>query len=103
MPTPIRVLIVDDSAFVRYSLGKGLETDPELEIAGSAQNGFEALQCVTSLKPDVVILDVEMPGLDGLTTLKRIMAECPTPVIMFSALTQQGTRITVQSLMRGAF
>jgi two-component system chemotaxis response regulator CheB len=103
MSVPIRILIVDDSAFIRYSLAKGLETDPELEIAGSAQNGFEALQRINTLKPDVVILDVEMPGLDGLTTLKRIMAECPTPVIMFSALTRQGARITVQALMRGAF
>lgn len=99
----IRILIVDDSAFIRYNLAKGLETSPEFEIVGAVQNGFEALQRINSLKPDVVILDVEMPGLDGLTTLKRIMAECPTPVIMFSALTRQGARITVQALMRGAF
>jgi two-component system, chemotaxis family, protein-glutamate methylesterase/glutaminase len=103
MTPPIRILIVDDSAFVRYNLSRGLETDPELKVVGSVQNGLEALRNMEKLKPDVVILDVEMPEMDGLTTLKRIMAECPTPVIMFSGLTQQGARTTVQALMRGAF
>jgi two-component system, chemotaxis family, protein-glutamate methylesterase/glutaminase len=103
MTPPIRILIVDDSAFVRYNLSRGLETDPELKVVGSVQNGVEALRNMEKLKPDVVILDVEMPEMDGLTTLKRIMAEYPTPVIMFSGLTQQGARTTVQALMRGAF
>lgn len=102
MNTPIRVLIVDDSAFICYVVGKHLEDDPSIKVVGSAHNGLEALSQITSLKPDVVILDVEMPQMDGLTTLKRIMAECPTPVIMFSVLTKRGARTTVQALLAGA-
>jgi two-component system chemotaxis response regulator CheB len=103
MGVPVRVLIVDDSAFIRHTVTKYLETDPDIEVVGKAGDGIEALTQIPLLKPDVVILDVEMPRMDGLTALKRIMRECPTPVVMLSALTQQGTRATIQALMRGAF
>ena len=102
MNAPIRVLIVDDSAFIRYTVAKYLEADTDIEIAGNARDGLEALEKIPALKPDVVILDVEMPRMDGLTALKRIMVECPTPVIMLSALTQRGAHTTIRALMRGA-
>jgi two-component system chemotaxis response regulator CheB len=69
---------------------------------GHARDGLEALTQITTLKPEVVILDVEMPRMDGLTALKRIMVECPTPVVMLSALTQHGAQTTIRALMRGA-
>lgn len=102
MKSPIGVLIVDDSAFIRHTVGKHLEADPELMVVGSARDGVEALAQVASLKPDVIVLDVEMPRMDGLTALKQIMTAHPTPVVMLSSLTQQGTRTTIQALMRGA-
>ncbi|HWQ15392.1 MAG TPA: chemotaxis response regulator protein-glutamate methylesterase [Roseiflexaceae bacterium] len=102
MNRPIRVLVVDDSAFMRYSLTRFLEADPAVTVVGAARDGFDALEKLLSLRPDVVTLDVEMPRLDGLATLQHIMDEHPRPVIMFSSLTQQGARTTIQALMRGA-
>ncbi len=103
MGNPIRVLIVDDSVFLRHTLTKNLEADPDLTVVGSAVDGLDALEKVRALTPDVVILDVEMPRMDGLTALQRIMTECsPTRVVMLSALTQRGTRTTIQALIRGA-
>jgi two-component system chemotaxis response regulator CheB len=102
MSNPIRVLIVDDSAFIRYTVTKHLEADPDITVVGSAHDGLDALVQISALKPDVVVLDVEMPRMDGLTALKRIMAECPTPVVMLSALTQRGAQTTIRALMRGA-
>jgi two-component system chemotaxis response regulator CheB len=102
MIAPIRVLIVDDSSFMRYTIAKHLEADPDITVIGSAQNGRDALAKIPVLKPDVVTLDVEMPHMDGLTALQLIMKDCPTPVIMLSSLTQRGTRTTIQALLRGA-
>lgn len=102
MASSIRVLIVDDSPFMRYTLAKHLEAIPGISVVGSAQNGLEALTKIPALKPDVVTLDVEMPNMDGLTALQRIMSDCPTSVIMLSSLTRQGSRTTIQALMRGA-
>jgi len=98
----IRVLVVDDSAFMRYTLTRRLAETPGLTIVGAAHDGKEALQLLESLKPDVVTLDVEMPHMDGLTTLKQIMANRPTPVIMVSSLTTEGARETIQALTFGA-
>ncbi len=98
----IRVLIVDDSAFMRHRLAKRLEVDPGITVVGKAFDGLDALSQIKALNPDVVTLDVEMPRMDGLTALRRIMAECPTPVIMLSAVTQRGARVTIKALMRGA-
>lgn len=102
MNLPIRVLLVDDSAFIRHTVTKYLEADRDLAVIGAARDGVEALTQIPILKPDVVVLDVEMPRMDGLAALKRIMVECPTPVVMLSALTQRGARTTIQALMRGA-
>ena len=102
MKYPIRVLVVDDSAFMRHTLAKHLEADPAITIVGTARDGLDALAQIPTLQPDVVTLDVEMPRMDGLTALRHIMSECPTPVVMLSAFTQQGARATIQALMRGA-
>jgi len=99
---PVRTLLVDDSAFLRHVLAKRLEAEAGILVVGTAVNGLDALAKIPKLKPDVVILDVEMPRMDGLTALERIMQECPTPVVMLSAHTQRGARITVQALIRGA-
>jgi two-component system chemotaxis response regulator CheB len=99
---PIRVLVVDDSPFIRHVLAKYLDAEPEITVVDQARDGEDALKKVKALSPDVVTLDVDMPRMDGLAALQRIMAEHPTPVIMLSALTQQGASVTIQALMRGA-
>mgnify|MGYP000134032267 CR=1 FL=1 len=102
IPSPIRVLVVDDSPFMRHTLTKYLSAIPGIHVIGQANDGVDALAKIPKLKPDVVTLDVQMPRMDGLATLERIMADCPTPVVMLSALTQRGARVTIQALMRGA-
>jgi two-component system chemotaxis response regulator CheB len=102
LKSPIRVLVVDDSAFVRHVLSRRLEADPDIAVVEQARDGLDALAKAHALEPDVITLDVEMPRLDGLAALQRIMAECPTSVIMLSALTQRGSQITIQALMQGA-
>ncbi len=100
---PIRVLIVDDSAVIRRLVSGVIETDPRLEVASTAPNGVIALQKIVQLRPDLVILDVEMPELDGLGTLVEIRRHWPTlPVIMFSTLTERGAAVTIDALTRGA-
>ena len=99
----VRVLVADDSAFMRTALTRMIESDPSLRVVGTAQTGLEALEEIKTLQPDVVTLDIEMPGLDGLETLKRIMQECPRPVIMVSSLTQEGAETTFEALDLGAF
>jgi two-component system chemotaxis response regulator CheB len=99
----IHVLIVDDSAFMRTALSRMVASDPDLWVAGTAASGPEALQKVVSLDPDVVTLDVEMPGMDGLATLRRIMAQFPRPVIMVSSATVKEAEITLDTLEAGAF
>ncbi len=98
----IRVLVVDDSAFMRLSISRGLNALPGIEVIGTARDGEEALEQILRLAPDVVTLDVEMPRLDGLGALRRIMAEHPRPVIMLSSLTAEGSFETVQALVIGA-
>ncbi len=98
----IRVLIVDDSAFMRKALSIMLEGDPEIKVVGTARDGLEAIEKVHELKPDIVTLDVEMPRMDGLTALRRIMREHPVPVIMVSSLTQEGAQATIEALEAGA-
>lgn len=98
----VKVLIVDDSSFARLSITRQLASDPGIEVVGSASNGIEALEKIRSLRPDVVTLDVEMPRMDGLQTLSHIMAEHPTPVVMLSSLTGEGTATTIHALELGA-
>lgn len=100
--TLIRVLVVDDSAFMRKVITDIVNTDPELEVVGKAKNGEDALQKVKELHPDVITMDVEMPGMDGLAALDQIMKVHPVPVIMLSSLTKHGAEQTVKALQLGA-
>lgn len=99
----IRVLVTDDSAFTRALISDCLSGFPDIEVAGVARNGEEALLKVRRLSPDVVTLDVEMPLLNGIETLKQLMSETPLPVIMLSSLTARGAETTVRCLEIGAF
>jgi len=101
--SPIRVLIVDDSAVIRGLLSKALEMDPDITVSGTAMHGELALSWMRKQPVDVVILDVEMPVMDGLTTLKIIQQEFPSvPVIMASSLTYEGAETTIEALSLGA-
>jgi len=97
-----RVLVVDDSALARMVISRRISLDPGIEVVGEAFDGIDALEKVKSLKPGVVTLDVEMPRMDGLTTLSRIMAECPTAVVMLSRLTEEDAEVTIKALEAGA-
>lgn len=99
---PIRVLVVDDSSLMRRLIVRFLEEDINIKVIDTAVNGEEALKKVQSLRPDVVTLDVEMPVLDGLSTLGRLMRLSPLPVVMLSAHTTEGARATMQALALGA-
>jgi two-component system chemotaxis response regulator CheB len=98
----LRVLVVDDSGYVITAVSNKLNSDPEIEVIGSARNGIEAVKKVKSLKPDVVTMDVIMPEMDGIAALKTIMEECPTPVVMLSALTSENAETTLKALELGA-
>lgn len=98
----IKVLVVDDSVFMRKLISRFIEEDPSLQVIGTAQNGSEAVQMVKELQPDVVTLDIEMPVMNGLEALKKIMVERPTPVLMLSSLTQDGAQETIEALQCGA-
>ncbi len=97
-----RVLVVDDSAFMRYTISHHLSGQADMEVVGLASNGLEALEMIEALRPNVITLDVEMPKLDGLSTLRQIMGKHPTPVIMMSSLTKEGAAVTVEALTLGA-
>lgn len=99
---PIRVLIVDDSAVMRQLLSTLLSADPEIEVVGTASDPHIARERIKALNPDVITLDVEMPKMDGLTFLHKIMTLRPTPVVMVSTLTQAGTEVTLEALEIGA-
>ncbi|MBI4378182.1 MAG: chemotaxis response regulator protein-glutamate methylesterase [Nitrospinae bacterium] len=98
----IRVLVVDDSGFMRASLIHILKSDIDIEVIGTAVDGRNAVEKVKLLKPDVVLLDIEMPVMDGLAALSYIMAECPTAVLIISGLGEKDTRIAIKSLEHGA-
>ncbi|HTS36855.1 MAG TPA: chemotaxis response regulator protein-glutamate methylesterase [Candidatus Solibacter sp.] len=99
----IRVLIVDDSAFMRTALTRMISSEGGIEVAGTACNGAEALSKIPALDPDVVTLDVEMPGLNGVETLRAIMSRFPRPVIMVSSVTEKDADETFDALAAGAF
>lgn len=98
----IKVLVVDDSAFMRKAISSMLEKDSEIQVAGIARNGQEALDKIRSLDPDVVTLDIEMPVMDGLSALRHIMMESPRPVLMVSSLTTEGGEATLKAMELGA-
>ena len=98
----VKVLVVDDSGFFRRRLTEILSSDPTIQVIGTATNGKEAIDQALALKPDVITMDYEMPMMDGITAVRHIMQRSPTPVLMFSSLTHEGARVTLDALDAGA-
>ena len=98
----VKVLVVDDSGFFRRRVSEILSADPTIQVVGTATNGKEAIDQALSLKPDVITMVYEMPMMDGITAVRHIMQRCPTPVLMFSSLTHEGARVTLDALDAGA-
>jgi two-component system chemotaxis response regulator CheB len=98
----VKVLVVDDSGFFRRRVSEILSADPDIQVVGTATNGREAIDQALALKPDVITMDYEMPMMDGITAVRNIMQRCPTPVLMFSSLTHEGARVTLDALDAGA-
>ena len=103
MRKPVRVLVVDDSALMRKLIPQMLAADDSIEVVGTAMDGSFALKKIEELKPDVVTLDLEMPGMNGIDTLKEIMRRHPLPVIVVSSHSTEGASITLKALGLGAF
>ncbi len=100
--TRIRVLVVDDSAVVRQTLSEVLSTDPEIEVMGTASDPLVAAERIREEVPDVITLDIEMPRMDGLTFLQKIMTQHPIPVVICSSLAEEGAQSTLRALEYGA-
>ncbi|MCO8163386.1 chemotaxis response regulator protein-glutamate methylesterase [Pseudomonas sp. 21LCFQ010] len=98
----VKVLVVDDSGFFRRRVTEILSSDPLIQVVGTATNGKEAIEQALALKPDVITMDYEMPMMDGITSVRHIMQRIPTPVLMFSSLTHEGARVTLDALDAGA-
>ena len=98
----IKVLIIDDSALVRMILPQALTATDEIEVIGAAEDPLVARELIKLHKPDVLTLDIEMPKMDGLTFLKKLMRLHPLPVVMVSSLTKKGANVTVKALEYGA-
>ncbi|QDK35333.1 chemotaxis response regulator protein-glutamate methylesterase [Sphingomonas sp. IC081] len=98
----IRVLVIDDSASVRQTMTAILQEDPEIEVIGAAPDPFSAARRIQEEVPDVITLDVEMPRMDGITFLRKLMAQCPVPVVMCSSLTEEGSETLLQAMEAGA-
>jgi two-component system chemotaxis response regulator CheB len=98
----IKVLVVDDSSFFRRRVSEIVAKDPDLEVIGTAVNGAEAVKMAAALKPNVITMDIEMPVMDGITAVREIMANTPTPILMFSSLTHDGAKATLDALEAGA-
>lgn len=96
------VLIVDDSSFFRQQIKNLIDGHPQLTVVGEASNGREAIEKTVRLKPDVITMDFEMPLMDGISAVKSIMNQQPTPILMFSSLTLKGARVTLDALEAGA-
>ncbi|MBS1141624.1 MAG: chemotaxis response regulator protein-glutamate methylesterase [Proteobacteria bacterium] len=102
MAEKIKVMIVDDSALVRQVVAQALATDPGIEVIGAAADPIFAQQKMAAQWPDVLVIDIEMPRMDGITFLKKIMAERPTPVVICSSLAEKGAQATFEALAAGA-
>ncbi len=100
---PIKVLIVDDSAIVRKLIGDTLRAEPDIEVVGGAADPFQARDMILLHKPDVLTLDVEMPRMDGITFLKKLMEHHPMPIIIVSSVTKAGSAASIEALRSGAF
>lgn len=102
MARTVRVLVVDDSAFMRKVLRELLESDPLIQVVGTARDGQDGVRQALALQPDVVTMDIEMPRLDGFGALRELMSTRPTPVVMVSSHTQEGAEATIKALTLGA-
>jgi two-component system, chemotaxis family, protein-glutamate methylesterase/glutaminase len=102
MPSKVRVLIVDDSVFFQRRISEILSTDDRIEVVGTARNGLEGVEQARRLRPDVITMDVEMPVMDGITAVKQIMSNVPTPILMLSSYTSEGAKATLDALNAGA-
>src|SRR5256885_9028250 len=100
---PVRVLVVDDSALMRKLIPQMLAADDSIEVVGTAMDGSFCLKKIEELKPSVVTLDLEMPGMNGIDTLKEIMRRQPVPVIVFSSHSTEGATVTMKALGLGDF
>ena len=100
--SPVRVVVVDDSAIVRKLLVDGLKAEPGIEVVGTAADPFQARDLIVRLEPDVITLDIEMPRMDGLSFLRKLMEHRPMPVIIISSLTQRGSATAIEALRAGA-
>ncbi|MCL4113758.1 UNVERIFIED_CONTAM: hypothetical protein GTU68_003958 [Idotea baltica] len=98
----IKVLVVDDSSFFRRRVSEIINSEARLEVIDVAVNGKEAVEKAKKLRPDVITMDIEMPVMDGITAVREIMAASPTPILMFSSLTHDGARATLDALDAGA-
>jgi two-component system, chemotaxis family, protein-glutamate methylesterase/glutaminase len=98
----IRVLVVDDSSFMRGAITRHIQRDPRFQVVGAAVNGREAVAKAKELRPDVITMDVEMPEMNGIEALRQILAQTSIPVIMLSAQTEAGAKTTIQALQYGA-
>jgi two-component system, chemotaxis family, protein-glutamate methylesterase/glutaminase len=98
----VKVLVVDDSGFFRRRVTEILGEDPSIQVVGAATNGQEAIEKTQALRPDVITMDYEMPVLDGIGAVREIMRRFPTPVLMFSSLTYEGARVSLDALDAGA-
>ncbi len=98
----VKVLVVDDSGFFRRRVTEMLQADPRLEVVGAAVDGRDAIDKTRALNPDVITMDIEMPVMDGITAVRRIMATSPRPILMFSSLTHEGAQATLDALDAGA-
>lgn len=98
----VRVLVVDDSVFMRKIISDMLEKHSQISVVGTAKDGHDAIAKITALKPDVVTMDVEMPGMDGVAVVESVMQRCPVPIVMVSSTTKQGAEVTLRALSAGA-
>ncbi|PPK51977.1 protein-glutamate methylesterase/protein-glutamine glutaminase [Marinobacter persicus] len=98
----VSVLVVDDSGFFRKRLAEILTASGQIKVVGTASNGREGVELAEKLRPDVITMDYEMPVMDGISAVREIMKKCPTPVLMFSSLTYEGARVTLDALEAGA-
>jgi len=98
----VRVLVIDDSALVRQILHQGLEKDPNIKVVGTASDPYQARDEIVKLRPDVLTLDVEMPRMDGVEFLRKLMPQYPVPVVMVSSLTERGQKTTLEAMAAGA-
>ncbi len=102
MPGKVKVLVVDDSVFFQRRISDILSSDERIEVVGTARNGLDGVEKARSLRPDVITMDVEMPVMDGITAVKQIMSEVPTPILMLSSYTSEGAKATLDALNAGA-